>query len=129
MAGSYLLDTNIVIAFFSGEPEVVKRLGDAGNVFLPAIVLGELYYGAEKSAKRSFNINLVDAFCQKVRQLDVNGETATHYGAIKEAVRAAGKPIPENDIWIAAIARQHDLILVTRDRHFNEVPDLATERW
>jgi tRNA(fMet)-specific endonuclease VapC len=56
-------------------------------------------------------------------------ETARHYGRVRNELRRKGRPIPENDIWIAATARQHDLILVTRDPHFDEVEGLPIEAW
>ena len=59
----------------------------------------------------------------------MRGYTAEYYGVIKESLRAKGRPIPENDIWIAASAQRHDLILVTRDEHFAEIADLKLVRW
>jgi tRNA(fMet)-specific endonuclease VapC len=61
--------------------------------------------------------------------LHIDENTATLYGSIKAALRKKGKPIPENDIWIAAIVQQHDLILITRDKHFSEIDNLNTGLW
>jgi tRNA(fMet)-specific endonuclease VapC len=61
--------------------------------------------------------------------LHIDENTAKFYGSIKAALRKKGKPIPENDIWIAAIAQQYDLILITRDNHFSEIDNLNTELW
>jgi tRNA(fMet)-specific endonuclease VapC len=61
--------------------------------------------------------------------LACDAETAQHYGRIRNVLLAKGRPIPENDIWIAASARQHGLTLVTRDGHFGSVEDLIVERW
>ena len=129
MSGSYLLDTNIVIAFFSGEPAVIAKFGQADEILLPSIVLGELIFGARKSSRASDNLARIEDFSQQVVILACDSNTAQHYGAIKNALRLKGRPIPDNDIWIAAIARQYRLTLVTRDTHFAEVDDLLNETW
>ena len=61
--------------------------------------------------------------------LACDAETAQHYGQIKNRLRAKGRPLPENDIWIAALALQHGLILVSRDAHFNEIAGLSVVAW
>ncbi len=129
MNGRYLLDTNIVIALFAGEPSVVDHLATAAEVFIPGIVLGELYYGAQRSTRVAENIVRVDAFAAASVVLTCNAGTARLYGIVKNDLRLKGRPIPENDVWIAAIARQHELTVVSRDRHFSEVPDLKVITW
>ena len=129
MSGSYLLDTNIVIAFFSGESTVMDGFTQADEVLLPSIVLGELVFGARKSNRASENLARIEDLSQQVVVLDCDSDTARQYGAIKHALRLKGHPIPDNDIWIAAIARQYHLTLVTRDAHFTEVDDLLSETW
>jgi tRNA(fMet)-specific endonuclease VapC len=127
--GSYLLDTNIVIAPIEKEPAVQARFAAAPAIFVPATVLGELYFGARKSGTVDANLARIDDFMKKNSVLPCDAGTAAHYGMIREVLRATGRPIPDNDIWIAATARQHDLILVTRDAHFSAVPDLTVEAW
>ena len=129
MNGRYLLDTNIVIALFANEPAITQRLGDAGEVFIPSIVLGELYYGARKSKRVGENLERIDEFAVGSAVLGCDTETARRYGEVKNELRQKGKPIPENDIWIAAITIQHDLTLVARDAHFGEVDGLKVETW
>lgn len=129
MNGSYLLDTNIVISLFANEDEVIRRLGGAFRAYVPSIVLGELYYGAYKSSHSKANIAKIDSFALKSSVVACDVETSRHYGRIKDHLRSKGKPIPENDIWIAALARQHNLILVTRDQHFQNIKDIITEKW
>ncbi|RDV83908.1 type II toxin-antitoxin system VapC family toxin [Ammonifex thiophilus] len=129
MSGKFLLDTNIVIALFRGDAAVQRNLAKAEKVFIPAIVLGELYYGALKSGQTEKNLAQIEEFVGGVAVLTCNVGTAREYGVIKNQLRAKGRPIPENDIWIAAIARQHDLVLVSRDDHFAEVEDLRLEKW
>ena len=129
MNGRFLLDTNIVIALFAEDTSVQKGLAEAQQVFLPTIVLGELYYGAFKSSRIDENIARVDELAAVSAALGPNTATAKEYGAIKDTLRNKSRPIPENDIWIAAITKQYDLTLVTRDEHFKEVEGIAIETW
>ncbi|MFI5399261.1 MAG: type II toxin-antitoxin system VapC family toxin [Candidatus Binatia bacterium] len=129
MSGRFLLDTNIVIAIFAEEPAVLERVTAAEEVFVPAVVLGELYYGARKSARSEMNIARIDEFAEAAAVLGCDATTAQQYGRIKNDLRATGRPIPENDIWIAAVAVQHGLSVVSRDDHFDEVKDLPREVW
>jgi tRNA(fMet)-specific endonuclease VapC len=129
MSGRVLLDTNIVIALFAGEAAVEKRLIQTDTVFLPSIVLGELYFGARKSGKVEVNLTRIEDFAISNSVLTCDSETAKVYGLIKSILQAKGRPIPENDIWIAAVAQQHRLTLVTRDTHFDQIDDLNIETW
>ncbi|PKP60699.1 MAG: VapC toxin family PIN domain ribonuclease [Candidatus Altiarchaeales archaeon HGW-Altiarchaeales-1] len=129
MSGRFVLDTNIVIALFAGESTVQSHLKTAKEIFLPCIVLGEIYFGAYKSGGTRKNIEKIEKFACANFILACDGETAKEYGIIKSALSARGRPIPENDIWIAAIAKQHKLILVTRDAHFSNVDNLTVETW
>ena len=122
--GRYLLDTNIVIALFANEAAVQQRLAEANEVFVLSIVLGELSYGARKSARVTENLARIDDFVMSNTVLPCDTATAQQYGDIKNTLRAKGRPIPENDIWIAAIAMQYQLIVVARDEHFHEVDGL-----
>jgi tRNA(fMet)-specific endonuclease VapC len=128
MPGRVLLDTNIIIALFSGEEAVSQRFAER-EISVSSTVLGELYYGARKSAHTSANLARIDEFAASVKVLDCDALTAQHYGQIKDRLRVKGRPIPENDVWIAAIARQFGLPLATRDDHFIEVEGLALEAW
>lgn len=129
MAGKYLLDTNILIALFADEASVTRNVIDASEVFLPSIAVGELYYGARKSNRRHDNLARIDGFVTQNIVLGCDLETARHYGEIKDQLRIKGRPIPENDIWIAAVAKQHGLTLVTRDIHFKEIESLEIASW
>ncbi len=125
MNGKRLLDTNIVIALFAGDPAVVDLLKDTEEVFIPSIFIGELYYGAHKSSRVKDNLARIDDFSVSNVILSCDAETARWYGEIKNRLRQSGRPIPENDLWIAAIAFQYDLTLVTRDAHFGRVENLT----
>ncbi len=129
MSGRYLLDTNIVIAIFARDPQVYQRLELAGEVFLPSIVLGELYFGACKSRHVESNLAKVDEFAAANIVLACDLDTAQHYGDLKSQLSTKGRHLPENDIWIAAVTRQHGLTLVSRDAHFDEVLGLSVEAW
>lgn len=129
MNGSYLLDTNIVIAIFANDRDVLYRTSSASHLFLPSVVLGELYFGAYKSANSKSNIAVIDRFASKSSVLVCDAETAKYYGRIKDHLKAKGTPIPENDIWISALAKQHQLTLITRDRHFRVVKGIHAEEW
>ena len=127
MSGRCLLDTNIVIALFAGESAIVDLLKDAEEVFIPSIVIGELYYGARKSSRVEDNVARIRDLAASNVVLGCDTETAYQYGKVKDRLRQKGRPIPENDIWIAAIALQHDLTLLTTDAHFDEVENLRLE--
>ncbi|MBI5822402.1 MAG: type II toxin-antitoxin system VapC family toxin [Chloroflexi bacterium] len=129
MSGKYLLDTNIVIALFANDASVMESLAKAEEVFIPSVVIGELFYGAHKSARTKDNLVRVDEFASSNLVLGCDTETARIYGDVKNALRIKGHPIPENDIWIAAIAIQHNLTLVSRDGHFNEIENLKVVVW
>lgn len=129
MTGSYLLDTNVVIALFAGEAPVIERLAVAEEVMVPAVVLGELYYGARKSSRPEQNRTQIDRFASEVAVLDVDQDTARIYGDIKHELHQKGRPLPENDIWIASLAQQHELTLITRDSHFTQIATIAQETW
>ena len=129
MSGEVLLDTNIVIALFSQDKKIIEELGKTETVFVPSIVMGELYYGAFNSAKAEQNIKQLDAFRDANAVLRCDALTAKRYGNIKHQLKQKGNPIPENDIWIAALAMQYELTLVSRDKHFDGIESLSLLRW
>jgi tRNA(fMet)-specific endonuclease VapC len=129
MSGRYLLDTNIIIAVFASSEVLRNNLAQADEIFIPSIAIGELCYGARKSARISENLDRIDDFVVNSAVLECNAETAYYYGEIKNKLRLKGRPLPENDIWIAAVALQHNLTLVTRDAHFQEVENLQIVTW
>lgn len=129
MSGDILLDTNIIIALFAKEAVVEAALSGDRKVFVASTVLGELYYGANKSGRAAFNLARIDEFCGASAVLCADALTAKHYGRIKNDLRIKGHPLPENDIWIAAIAAQYGLTLISRDAHFREIAGLEVESW
>jgi len=129
MSGRYLLDTNVIIALFAKNTLTHARLAEAEEVFVSCIAIGELYFGAYKSIKVKENIARIDDFVLNNSILSCNSEIAKCYGTIKNDLKVKGQPIPENDIWIAAIAQQHSLILVTSDAHFDIIDNITVEKW
>jgi tRNA(fMet)-specific endonuclease VapC len=129
MSGRHLLDTNIVIALLKNEQNVKNKLSESLQVFVPSIALGELFYGALHSSRVAQHLKEIRDLADHSPILNCDSITAENYGNIKNALKFKGRPLPENDIWIAAIARQYDLILVTRDQHFAEIDSLAIENW
>jgi tRNA(fMet)-specific endonuclease VapC len=122
-----LLDTNVVIALIGGEPKVIARIEACTAVFMPAIVLGELFFGAFRSSRQQQNLTALDVAQSRMAVLNCDNLTARFYGQLKAQLMDAGRPIPENDVWIAAVARQHDCVLLTRDAHFRNLPEVKTE--
>jgi len=124
-----ILDTNAVSALFLGDRALGTVLGDAVRHHLPTVVIGEYRYGLLRSRQRSQLEELLDGLIQQSVVLPVDQTTAEVYSQVRYELRAKGQPIPENDIWIAALARQHLQPVVTRDEHFDQVSDLQRVGW
>ncbi len=119
-----LLDTSIIINTFK-DNDTSTRLSKYSEIFIPSIAVGELYFGAYRSSNSPKHIKQINQFLENCIVISVDYETADFYGKIKTALKAKGRPIPENDIWIAAIAAQHNLPLFTSDQHFKEIDVLT----
>ncbi len=102
MADAYLLDTNIVAAYFNGDSAVKTRVA-ASSIFLSATVMGELFFGVFKSGQIVANLARLEDFEASNICFDCDAQTAKIYGNLKNELQKKGRPIPENDIWIAAI--------------------------
>ena len=126
MTGSKcLLDTSVIIHTFRENNVVSAQLDAVTEVYVPLTVIGELFYGSYKSADPVKHIARMQYFLDNCIALHPDGMTADIYGSIKAALMKKGKPIPENDIWIAAMAQQYNLPLFTTDKHFAEVESIA----
>jgi tRNA(fMet)-specific endonuclease VapC len=101
-----LLDTNIVTELFRGNDFVIDTLDKREKVYLPAAALGELFLGAYRSANVARKLQEVMSFLERCTVLNTNATTSDKYALIKTTLLNKGKPIPENDIWIAATAMQ-----------------------
>ena len=122
--GRLLLHTNIISDLNDNVPETLEVLASAEEIFTSVIAAGELFYGIENSTRRKENFSFYTDFFQTCAVLDVTLDTASIYGTLKTNLRQEGKPIPEKDIWMAAIAIQNELTLLTRDNHFTSVDGL-----
>lgn len=122
-----LIDTNVIIRFFKGETELFSLFDDLENLYISSISVGELMYGAELSTKKVFNRDNYFCFCEQMKVLYPDLEISKNYGKVKASLKAKGKPIPENDIWIAATCLAADLTLVTADSDFSWIDGLSVE--
>lgn len=129
MSGKYLLDTNIIIQLFAGDETTIEHLVKADEVFVSAITIGELAYGAQNSARVQENLEKVQNLIHTSTILRCDERTAFKYSEVKFELKQLGNPIPENDLWIAALAIQHALILATRDAHFTKISELQSAKW
>jgi tRNA(fMet)-specific endonuclease VapC len=128
MNGDYLLDSNIVIDLFRGDKIAIARVKKIKTIYVPVIVIGELYYGANKSNQTPKRLLEIEQLERTVIIMDVTKSTARIYGQIKNELHIKGKPIPENDVWIAAIAKEHNFTLLTKDQHFDNVDGINIEK-
>lgn len=122
-----LLDTNVAIAAFRHDRGAQKAFRKAERVFIPVIVVGELVAGALKGGQMKRELARIEALIAVAQVLDCDLETAHHYATVRDELRRQGRPIPENDVWIAALARQHGLVLASRDHHFDGIAGLRRE--
>lgn len=112
------LDTSVIIHFFKGNISIVELLKTFQEVFVSSIVVGELYYGAYASANSKKHIEQIQDFLTDCIIVSPDLEASIAYGKLKSDLKRKGSPIPENDIWIAAIAIQQNIPLFTTDNHF-----------
>jgi predicted nucleic acid-binding protein len=124
-----ILDTNAVSGILAGDPAIADVLSEEDRHHIPAIVLGEYRCGILRSTRRPRLLKLLSALVRESVVLVVDEGTAEAYGKVREELRRAGRPIPEKDVWIAALARQHRLPVVSRDRHFDAVDGLTRRGW
>ena len=124
MALRLALDANRYVDFCKGVDTAVDALRRATEIFLPFVVLAELRAGFRCGGRSQHNEGILARFLQSPRvALLFADEATTHfYAALFAELRGAGTPIPTNDLWIAALAVQHDLTLFTRDKHFDRLP-------
>ena len=124
-----IVDTNALSAIADDDPAAVTILAGADQLALPVIVLGEYRYGIAQSRHHASYERWITNLLRDCLVLDIS-ETTTHaYANITLELRRIGKPIPTNDIWIAALCHQHSLPLLSRDRHFDLVPGIKRIGW
>jgi predicted nucleic acid-binding protein len=124
-----IIDTNALSAAADDDPAVVAVLGRAEQMAIPVIVLGEYRYGIARSRNRATYENWLTDLLSDCFVLDINEPTTHYYADIILELMGKGKPIPTNDLWIAALCRQHSLPLLSRDRHFDQVSGIKRIGW
>ena len=124
-----LIDTSAYSAFMRGNRDVLDLIQRARQIAVSPIILGELNAGFRMGKRSKKNHLLLDRFLSSARvtSLPLDDETAFRYADIVEYLRGVGTPIPSNDLWIAASAMQHGLVLVSTDKHFLRVPQISKE--
>jgi tRNA(fMet)-specific endonuclease VapC len=124
-----LLDSSAVIAHLRGKIDLFTLVPPEEPLFLPLVALGKLYKGALKSLRPEHNLARIETFLQLAAVLHPDSATARRYAEAARDLESKGQVIPENDIWIAALALECDLPLATRDAHFERIAGLRVLRW
>ena len=124
-----ILDTNALSAFVDGDVGVGELLRQQPRAAIPVIVLGEFRYGIAESRHRRTYEAWLDSELPHFDVLAVTEKTAIAYAALRVALKRSGRLIPANDAWIAALALQHRLPVLSRDQHFDVVPELERKSW
>ncbi len=124
-----ILDTNAFSAMAEGEAGLEPILRQATQVGIPVIVLGEYRYGIAQSRNRTHYEHWLSEYLPGFRILHIDEQTTRHYANVRAELKKVGKPIPSNDVWIAALCRQHSLPILSRDRHFDAVTGITRLTW
>lgn len=119
-----LMDTNVIVRVLNGDRELINELSKISSLCTCTVVLGELMYGAAKSAHVVQNKQNAKSFCSRYPLLGVSNIVAEFYGEIKKDLLSHGNVMPENDMWIAATALANDMTVITQDRHFEHIQNL-----
>lgn len=129
MSGEIALDTSIAVRFLNGDTAITERVLTLPEIVLPMVTVGELLFGADNSTRPLQNLPRYLEFISACVAIPLGRQTATTYARTRLALKRKGRPIPMNDVWIAAQCIEHDWILVTDDSDFNYVDGLMLERW
>ena len=124
-----IVDTNALSAFVDGDTAVGDILRQQARACIPVIVLGEFRYGIAQSRHRATYEQWLQSELDHFEVLAVTAQTTITYATLRVALKEQGTPIPANDAWIAALALQHKLPVLTRDRHFDTVPGVKRQAW
>jgi tRNA(fMet)-specific endonuclease VapC len=124
-----ILDTNALSAVADGNPALEPFLRRSVELSIPVIVLGEYRYGIEQSRERDRYEHWLTESIPNYRILSIDEETTVHYASVRTETKKQGTPIPSNDVWIAALCRQHAMQLLSRDKHFDSVAGLQRIDW
>ena len=124
-----ILDTNALSALLDRDAALLEIIEQSRELSLPVIVLGEFRFGITVSKRRREYEAWLVRDLSLFRVLPVIEETSIHYAAIRSELKASASPIPANDAWIAALARQHRLPIVSQDAHFDSVKNIDRRTW
>lgn len=124
-----IIDTNALSAFVDGDSGVGEVLRQQSRAAIPVIVLGEFRYGIAESTRRATYETWLNSHLHTFEILAVTEETTIAYAALRVVLKRSGRPIPANDAWIAALALQHKLPVLSRDEHFDVIPNLVRWHW
>jgi len=124
-----IIDTNALSAWRDGDNGLLGVIGAISLLVLPVISVGEYLYGASRSGRRAENEAWLNQIVVALRIAPVTLETTGAYASVRSMLARKGKPIPVNDMWIAALARQHRLPVLSRDTHFDHVDGLTRISW
>jgi tRNA(fMet)-specific endonuclease VapC len=125
----YLLDTNIIISYLKNEEKIVNLIKNLSQINISVITVGEMYYGAKNSNNSEVNFAKYRDFFSYCNILNISENTTHYYSDIRFRLKNIGKPIPENDIWIAANAQEYLQTIVTRDKHLLNIDFIKTALW
>jgi predicted nucleic acid-binding protein len=124
-----IVDTNGLSAWWLNEPTFIHHIEQADSMCIPVPALAEFRFGILKSKFRERMTTWLDAALATTTILSADETTTLHYAEIRLQLTSAGTPIPMNDLWIAAIARQYGLPVISRDTHFDHVSGLSRIGW
>ena len=124
-----LIDTSALSGFFRGHLAVTRAVQSSPYLFLNSVIYGETHSGYQAGSARQRNEQALADFVQSARVgiLSISPETSLRYAQLWLHLRKAGRPIPDNDLWIAATAWEHGLTLLTLDRHFLNLPQILVK--
>ncbi len=124
-----ILDTNALSATAEDHPGISSILAGVQRLVLPVVVIGEYRYGIAQSRDAAQNREWLDNMVKDCDVLDITDQSTHQYAAVRLELKRMGKPIPVNDLWIAALCREHALPLLSRDRHFDVVTGIERIEW
>lgn len=129
MSGEIALDTSVAVRFLNGDVAITEKVLALPEIVLPMVVVGELLFGAENSTRPLQNLPRYLEFISACVVVSLGRETATTYAQTRLALKRKGRPIPMNDVWIAAQCLEQGWVLVTDDTDCNYVDGLILEHW